>query len=323
MKMWFFFVGVILLLMASCGQSNSYTSAEPVGIIRFDKALFRLVETYDSTLQQSIAREYPEILDVIGKAFLNVRPADSTYFDRLVNYYSEPNLHQLYSDGIRKFDSIPDLERQLGAGFAYFKDLAHIPRIYFHVSGLNQNILVDNDLLSLSIDKYMGSDYPLYQEYFYDFQTIRMVPERIVPDLLAGWLMSEFPFDGRENVLLDRMIYDGKVKYLLSKALPNQPLALFFGYDDVAMKWWKNHESTVWMVMVEQKHLYTPDRMQTLKYLDEHPAHFLSDEAPGNLGHWIGYRIVEAYMKRTKSTPQQLLENTDYQSILTESRYKP
>ena len=88
-----------------------------------------------------------------------------------------------------------------------------------HVSGFNQNVLVGDSLLSLSIDKYMGKDYPLYQDFFYDSQKLKMQRGLVVPDYLAGWLMSEYPFAGKENVLLDRMIYEGKIKYLLSQAL--------------------------------------------------------------------------------------------------------
>ena len=79
-----------------------------------------------------------------------------------------------------------------------------------HVSGFNQNVLVGDSLLSLSIDKYMGKDYPLYQDFFYDSQKLKMQRGLVVPDYLAGWLMSEYPFAGKENVLLDRMIYEEK-----------------------------------------------------------------------------------------------------------------
>lgn len=68
-----------------------------------------------------------------------------------------------------------------------------IPAIYMHVSGFNQNVLVGDSLLSLSIDKYMGKDYPLYQDFFYDSQKLKMQRGLVVPDYLAGWLMSEYP----------------------------------------------------------------------------------------------------------------------------------
>ncbi len=90
-----------------------------------------------------------------------------------------------------------------------------IPALYMHVSGFNQNVLVGDSLLSLSIDKYMGEDYPLYQDFSMTINAVRCNPSHVVPDYIAGWLMSEYPFNGNENVLLDRMIYEGKIKYLV------------------------------------------------------------------------------------------------------------
>ncbi|MCD7849188.1 MAG: hypothetical protein LUH63_05295 [Parabacteroides sp.] len=52
-----------------------------------------------------------------------------------------------------------------------------------HVSGFNQNVLVGDSLLSISIDKYLGEEYPLYQEFFYDFQSRLMTPGHIAPQL--------------------------------------------------------------------------------------------------------------------------------------------
>ena len=49
--------------------------------------------------------------------------------------------------------------------------------------------------------------------------------------------MSEYPFAGKENVLLDRMIYEGKIKYLLSQALGVPDAAELMGYTEQAYNW--------------------------------------------------------------------------------------
>jgi hypothetical protein len=45
-----------------------------------------------------------------------------------------------------------------------------------------------------------------------------MTPDCVAKDGLIAWLTSEYPFKGQNNNLLDRMIYEGKVIYILTQA---------------------------------------------------------------------------------------------------------
>ena len=83
----------------------------------------------------------------------------------------------------------------------------------------------------------------------------------------------------------------------------------------------KNHSK--WRQIIERKQLYTPDRVTTSKYFLERPSSFISDGAPGNLGTWIGWRIVTRYMERTNVSVAELMNHNDAQDILTKSKYKP
>ncbi|MDR0835686.1 MAG: gliding motility protein GldB, partial [Tannerella sp.] len=87
--------------------------------------------------------------------------------------------------------------------------------------------------------------------------------------------------------------------------------------------WLKKNESALWTTIIERKHLYNPDIVTTDKYFLPSPTSFLSDEAPGNIGSFIGFCIVKSYMNKTKSGFQELIKNNDSQDILTKSKYKP
>ena len=88
----------------------------------------------------------------------------------------------------------------------------------------------------------MGEEFPLYQQFFYGYQRIKMQRARCVVDYLAGWMMSEFPFTGNENVLLDRMIYQGKIQCILSLAFPEMDPALIMGYTQSEYQWCVEHD---------------------------------------------------------------------------------
>lgn len=267
------------------------------------------------------------MLEITGKGILNLQsPAVPGFFDQLVSYYSEPTLKNLYEDAVHEYQDVSDIENQLGKGFAFLKanfpDI-QVPACYMHVSGFNQNVLAADSLLSLSIDKYMGEAYPLYQDFFYDYQRIKMQRPLVAADYLAGWLMSEYPFEGNENVLLDRMIYEGKIKYIIHLALPEITPAQLMGYKEKDYAWCAANELTLWNTIIQRKHLYTPDQLTTSKYLDDKPCTFLSDETPGNIGTWIGWQIVSSYMKENNVSLQTLMQQQNAQELLSQAKYKP
>jgi hypothetical protein len=317
---------LLLLLLAGCSQPSPQLRAQEINIQRFDKDLLLFIETGDTSLAPALTETYPVMMDVIGKALLNLPSAGSPgFFHKLLEYYGDSTLRQLYRQSIRHFDDMTAFEHQLSPALAFLADTLGglpLPQLYMHVSGFNQNILAGEGALSLSIDKYLG-EHPLYHEFFYDYQRQLMQPCFIVRDYLMGWLMSEFPFTGRDNVLLDRMIYEGKIRYLVRKALPDSSIAHILGYTDEQYRLFLDHEPLIWHAILDRKHLFTPDYPTTQRYFDSRPASFLSDGLPGNLGACLGLHIVAHYVSRTRSTPAALLRLTDYQDILRLSRYNP
>lgn len=319
-----------LFILTACTAQNTkvvaFKSDSPVSIIRLDKEIYGLVEKDDSLLFRQIAEHYPEMFEMFGKGVLNMQSIDMPGFlDRLVNYFSEPNLLSLYKDALEKYSDVTEIERQLGDGFAFVQanfPVIKIPTVYMHVSGLNQNVLAGENVLSVSIDKYMGKDYPIYEDFFFEYQRNLMTEKQIVPDYIAGLLLSEYPFDGNENVLLDRIVQEGKIKYLLEKALPEVTVSELLGYEEKDMEWCEKNEKMLWKTIIGNKQLYTPDQMATARYFQSIPSAFLADGAPGNIGVWLGWRIVTGYMNETNVSAGELMQ-AKAQDILSQSKYKP
>jgi hypothetical protein len=334
MKMKWVLFSAVVFGMSICGctrKSFGMTDdSAAVRINRFDTALYAWIEADDSISLSKLKTSFPEMIALMGKAlFKDTDIYTSTYDDRLINYFSEPTLKALYKDAITYYS--PDSTRtvkiseRLGTYFAGLKSMLpqiQIPAVYFHISGLQQNFIVADSLISCSIDKYLGSHYALYQDYFYDYQLKNMTSERIVNDYLTVWLKSEYVFQGKESVLLDRMIYEGKIIYVLSALYKNATYRDIMNLTDSEFAWLKDHEPALWTTLIERKHLFTPDIVTTDKYFLPSPATFLSDEAPGNIGNFMGSRIVELYMKHTKSSCEELMKNNDCQDILRKSKYK-
>jgi len=303
------------------GESNSEAQ-----IIRFDSVLYQYLTQNEP---DEVLSEYRAFLDEYGEKVIDIGRSDSTgFYDRLKAYFSEPTLMQLYGDEQVLFSDISALQAELLSGMEtllqHFPEL-RLPKIYLHVSGWGQNVIVSDEMLSLSADKYLGSDYPLYQDFFYEYQRQVMSPDRMAPDYLLGFLMANFPFQGNEEVLLDRMVYEGKLRYLLSQLLPERKTWEYVGYTQAQSILCIEQRDRIWKSILENQHLFRPDYLTTSAYLKEAPAtSTLPSESPGRVGIWLGFQIVVSYMENQPATDWRALMNrTDYAEFLKEARFNP
>jgi len=310
----------------SFAESNE---ADLISINRFDSTLYQWIETDDTLRLQAIEQKYPQMFEALNNALFRSDTSPDKY-ERLINYFSEPALKSLYRDALSRYsaDSVATrrVAEELSFGFKRMQTMIaaiQLPAFYFHVSGLQQNIIVADSLLSCSIDKYLGFDYPLYADYFYDYQRRRMSSAHIAQDCMAAWLRSEFPFHGQNNVLLERMVYEGQILNTLTQIGKHYTFQTLTSMTDAEYRWCIEYEQALWTTIIERKHLYTPDVATTSKYLTPSPATFISTEAPGYIGQFIGFRIVERFIKQTGVTCEEMLKTTNAQEMLTKSKYKP
>ncbi|MDR1814847.1 MAG: gliding motility protein GldB [Tannerella sp.] len=320
------------ILFYGCSrQSHGMVDAKDLIVInRFDSALYLWIDTDSACYLNKVIDTNSQLLGLLGKTLFSDPPEDSAAFcDRLINYYSEPTLKSLYKDELSFYSSdserFKQFKEELSFGFAEMKrqlPSIQIPAVSLHVSGFQQNIIVADSLLSCSADRYLGSDYPLYQDFFYPFQRKAMTADRIAKDCLSAWLRSEYPFKGDDKVLLDRMLYEGKIIYALIQTGYNYTFQNILTVSDDEYKWFLEYEPALWTTINERKHLDTPDLITTSRYFLPQPATFIAADAPGNPGSFIGYRIICDYMKRTGSSLEKLMYMTDYQTIIKKAKYK-
>jgi len=310
----------------SCSGSIANEEAPEYPIIRFDTDFFNYLTQNN---QEDLIQDHADFLRIFGEGILRIgNPDSSDFYLRLKEYFSEPTLMGIYKDEQETFTDLSKINKELSNGlhllFEQFPEIKP-PKIYMHVSGFGKNIVVTDDILSISADKYLGSDYPVYQNFFYDYQRQLMTPDRIVPDYLLGFMMANLPFEGDEDVLLDKILYEGKLRYIISKLLPDRNDWEYVAYDKEQYNWCVKHQSLIWKTILENQHLFTGNFLTTNQYLREAPhTSYLPVESPGKVGIWLGYQIVSAYMKQNPNTGlKQLMSLIDYQELLKQSKYKP
>ena len=140
--------------------------------------------------------------------------------------YQDPKLQTLLSDVESEYANIDDLDKDFNNAFTRLKKWLpdmEIPEIYAQISALDQSVIIGNQSLGISLDKYMGKDYPLYQEYYSDAQCTQMTREMILPDALSFYLVSQYPLkDFETRPQLERDLHMGKIQWVVNQALGRQ-----------------------------------------------------------------------------------------------------
>ena len=333
MKRYIYVIVIISFALISCKREKrraDLTGIEcDIKIERFDSLFWgldttRLVEEF-----AKLQAEHPNITPIYTENVVQFGHPDSAItHDTYKLFRSNKEVGKLYEDALKIYADVSDIEKDLTEAFRrakYFLPQFPTPRVYCHVSGLNQSLIVDEEFISLSIDNYLGADYQLYKEIgIYKYQRPNMRREKVAPDYITAWLSSEFSNSLADNLLSDMIRY-GKILYTVSVLLPKTPERVIMGYSEEQWEWVKKNEANMWNALTASKDLYTTSMMIKNQYIGDGPfTKPFTQESPGRAGTYIGWRIVENYMKHNPQISiQQLLQQPDAQMILNNSNYRP
>lgn len=329
----------LLALLATCSFSSCSDAQRKADISdidlaikigRFDQAFWDLDTLNMRETVSAMIEVYPEMSSIYLENVLRFGRVDSDItWDTYRIFRRDTAVNALYTDVEEKYKDVEEIEKQLSLAFRrgkYFFPAIPTPNIYMHVSGFNQSIVVGSDFLSLSADNYMGENYPIYEKVgIYNYQRANMTPEKVVSDYLTAWVSSEFTLNKAETTLLDEIVYRGKIMYVLSVLLPDSKKDVLMGYTPEQWAWSMDHEAQMWGSMLADKAIFSQDMIKNGGYLNDGPftIHF-SQESPARGGIFIGWRIVETYMKNNPEvSPLELMIEKNPNHILQNSGYNP
>lgn len=309
---------------ASTAQTSAIDSCT-VTIERFDRELPAYAQESDTAAAASFREKYNPFFPIYCRQILGLGDAP-TFKEGLHMFLTHEAIAKLYADTESQFANDTTWATDLQQAFARYRQQfpqGTLPRLLTHVSGLNQSIITIDSLLSISLDCYLGADYPLYEQRYYIYERPLHESNRIAYDALEVWLRTCYPYQSKRDALLDRMVYEGKILYALTSIFPQADVYRLLGYTDEQAQWCQTNEAEIWRQVIARKHLFNTESMLIHKYIE--PAPFVADlnqDSPGRLGRWIGYQIVERYARTKKISVAELLATPDNAGeILAESKY--
>ncbi|MBO4660951.1 MAG: gliding motility protein GldB [Prevotella sp.] len=217
-----------LMLCVACQMKLRSSDEDPqsplMEIVRYDRLEYRYLTTGDFSALQEMNTEYPIETRTLIEDVLKLGTAtDPEINTKLLKFYQDTTLQALIADAETEYANMEDLNRDLNSAFTrlkrWFPDL-EIPQVYSQISALDQSIVVGNEVIGISLDKYLGEDYPLYRQFYSKQQRKQMTRNMIVPDALTFYLISVFPisdFDNRPQE--ERDLHVGKLQWIVNQAL--------------------------------------------------------------------------------------------------------
>ncbi|MDP2423535.1 MAG: hypothetical protein U1C46_11690 [Bacteroidales bacterium] len=326
-------VGIMLLASCICFVSCSENAkvrrkikkvdVANVEINRYDKALF---DVKDIDFREGIKALQKEF-----RPFLNADLEDPQNISQLFDFVNDTFVQQLHRTTIDMYPELDKTEKDLTEAFRhikyYFPDWSQ-PEVFTFVSGLydEQPVQYNGSELILALDLYLGDDFKGYRQVGFPlFRIKRMQQAYLVADVMKEIASVEFIKPEPYKHLLDKMIADGKLLYLLDCFLPRVADEFKIGFSQNELKWCKNHNSEMWAYLLEHQLLYANDPIVVNKFINDGPfTAAFQNESPARASLWVGWQIVRSYMKNNPETsPQELINLSDATQMLVRSKYKP
>ncbi len=302
-----------------------------INIVHFGDELFSADTT---NLKQSItdlSNKYPDFFNLFTYRIIRIGGiSDTNFFDLLHQFLTDTmiiNVNKMVKD---EFGDFNKTEKKTEKAFKYYQyhfPNKTLPAIYFYTSGFNQSVVTAQNIIGISLDKYLGRDCPYYKmlNSTPEYKVLNMHKDKIPSDVAYAWGASEYESSANTTTLLDNMIYQGKLMYFVDAMLPDEEDSLKIGYTSAQIKWCRNNEAQMWSQLIERKMLFSNKRMDIIRYINPAPStNGFPPESPGRTGVWLGWQIVRKYMdKFPETTLEELMKNNDYQKILNDSEYFP
>lgn len=219
---------MVMMVFVSCDMKlKPFEDGEgehEIEVCRYDRLESQYLTTGDFSALQQMNMDYPIetrtlIEDVLRLGEVN----DPQINHKFLAFFQDSTLQQIVSDAESQYANMDDINSQLNAAFDRLK--AHvpslpIPQVYAQIGALDQSIVIGNQTIGISLDKYLGKDYELYKRYYLPSQLETMTREHIVPDCLSFYLLSLYPMhDFESRTQLERDLHMGKIMWVCNIAL--------------------------------------------------------------------------------------------------------
>jgi hypothetical protein len=323
------------VLLTACTSNDNKPDVSDikvdVQIERFESNFFK-IDT--ANVQQGLAHlrnAFPSFYGMYLQNILGVNPVDPASLEII---RSIVNTYRSINDSIqKKYSKLDWLEEELEGGFKYVKYYYpnyKVPKVITFIGTLDApGMVLTPDYLGIGLHQFGGKNFSVYQ----DPQVQQMYPayisrrfdkEYITANAMKAIADDIYPDKSTGRPLIEQMIEKGKSWYLMDHFLPDAPDSVKTGFTQKQLDWAVENEGAAWAFITKQENLYSIEPHVIQTYIGEAPfTQNMPESSPGNLGQWIGWRIIQQYAERNEKLSLQEILAASPRTIFEGSKYRP
>lgn len=215
-----------MMMLVACQfklKPNEEDAASKIEVQRYDRLESRYLTTGDFSALQQMNTDYPIETRTLVEKMLQIGEINNPDIShKFLMFYQDSILQTLLSDVGAEYANMDDINNELKESMSKLQKWLpglQVPVFYAQVGAFDQSIVIGENSVGISLDKYMGENYPIYQKYYTKRQMKSMTRQYIVPDCLTFYLLSLYPMKNFEQKpQLERDLHMGKIMWIVNKA---------------------------------------------------------------------------------------------------------
>ncbi len=333
-KIQYLLVGMAFLSLGCGGVSKDPAKNAPnftLQVVRFDSAFFGMDTLHISKEVANLKTKYPSFAEDFFTKILMVNPAkDSIAIKAFYRAY-----FPIYKDALKtnamQLEQVNMQEAYKRLHF-YFPKYPLTHKVMTFVGPLESyGNIVTKDALALGLQMYLGANSNWYysdriQTIYPTYLSRRFAPEYITVNSIQNLVNDIAPENTTAAPLITQIIEAGKRQFIINACMPNAPDSIRFGYTQFQLVNLQKEESQIWTYFLHNKLTYSTNPADARAIMNEGVySDVFGENIPANLGKYLGYKIVEAWMQRKENsgkTMEQLL-NEPAEKLFESARYTP
>lgn len=333
----FAFAMVALLSGCTCNKSRHIPDVSDIlvetKIVRFENEFFAIDTNQAIAGIDALMAKYPDFAPdfLFARMFGNpLEPDTAAFYAQCRLFLVDSFTRALYDTCRTLYQDFSKEEKALHEMLQFYKyyfPKMPVPTFYTAISGFNYDAWTDEQrarFVGLSLDMTLGPAYPGYfsvENLRHNYVRRLLTRAQILPNAARALALPLVPPPAK-NQMLDLLVVNGKQLAVVDALLPRLPDSLKLGWTAQQTAIVTESEEEIYKYLVDNKLLYSTRYESFRKYLEMGPFN-PEDPAsnPNRAGAWLGWRMVQDYMKKTGASLQEALEEKDAQVFL--KAYRP
>ena len=295
-------------------------------------AIFETPPNEMAARAEELRLEYGHAMEIYSHLLSLGEPGDELWKSDFILFATDLRNLDLWDEVKRVWPDTDRLRSELELAFRhyhYYFPEKPLPEVVTCITTFNNSIIIDDSLLMISLDRYLGADCRYYPSLgIYDYQARKMTPAYTVSDCMYAWAATEWDFNSMaydSRTLLVSMLHEARLLYFTKRMIPAIADTLLHGFTSRQLEFCKANEEQIWEYLVSRDLLFSTDGFMIRKFTGEAPfTSYFTADSPGRAVVWTGFRIIERYMRNHPEVSlKELMAITDCQVILAGARYNP